>query len=408
MIGIALEGGGAKGSYQVGVMKALYEMGISPDIVVGSSIGAINGAFIASGQMDALEVLWLNSEIEDMIDADAALIRKTLKFDLKNDYNDIGNFILETLKKGGLDTTPLKQKLKSVIDEDILRASPIEYGLVTVSLTDFKPIEVFVEDIPKGKLHDYIIASANFPAFKIDKVDDKKMLDGGFTNNLPINLLLDKGCDRIYAIRLLGKGRLRRFQNKHLVPIEYIIPSEDLGHTLGISSERAKYNIKLGYLDGMRVLKKMKSRRFYIDKTPENIEIMHWLNQIDLTTLSALEHAIDSRKAPLRMLYEEFIPMLAEVLGFNAEADYTSIAVGFLEEIASILEIDRLQIYAFHEFVEVVRKAFKMAIENGVYDVERLSVSNFSLLPLKTKMLSTRKNKTLGMLQIYKILYDHF
>lgn len=405
MIGVALEGGGAKGSYQVGVMKALYEFGVFPDVVVGSSIGAINGAFIATGQMEALEALWLNSELEDMIDADAALIRKTLKFDLKNDYNDIGAFILETLKKGGLDTTPLKVKLKSLVDEETLRTSKMEYGLVTVSLTDFKPIEVFVEDIPYGKLHDYIIASANFPAFKMEKVEEKKLVDGGFSNNLPINLLIDKGCDRIYAIRLLGKGRLKKFKNKNLVPIEYIVPSEDLGHTLGISSERAKHNIKLGYLDAMRVLKKMKSSRYYVDKVPENEAIMHWLNQIDHQVLDALEQALDSRKAPLRMLYEAFIPLLADILELSAEADYATIAVAFLEEIAAILKIDRLKEYAFHEFVERIRSE---AAESDLLVLDQTSTNPFSAFYFKSRVLLNKKNKTLGMLQIYKILYDHF
>lgn len=406
MIGFALEGGGAKGSFQVGAVQALYEMGIYPDVVVGSSIGAINGAFIASGKINELVKLWSESEIEDMIDANSERLRAVLKFDIKNDYADIRRFVLDTLKSGGLDVSPLKNTLKMEISEETLRQSQIDFGLVTVSLSDLKPIEAFVEDIPEGMLLDYIMASANFPAFKIEKVEDKKLLDGGFFDNLPINLLLSRGCDKIYAIRLFGVGRFRKVSNEELVPIEYITPSEDLGHTLGISSKQAKRNIRLGYLDAMRVLKKMKSTLYYITDVPDEHEMFQRLLALDDHVLEVMEHVFDTRKIPKRMLFEDLIPLLGNYLGLKSDATYGQLILGFYETIAQYLEVERLEIYTFEAFIETIKCAYRDSFLSNDEKQRQFKTNWVNFIPSKTRSLMSKKLKLQLILQMYQALYE--
>ena len=70
MYGLALEGGGAKGAYQVGALKAIQECGFKIDTVVGTSIGAFNGAVYAQGDLDKLYDLWYNGSITLIIDLD--------------------------------------------------------------------------------------------------------------------------------------------------------------------------------------------------------------------------------------------------------------------------------------------------------------------------------------------------
>ena len=60
MVGIALEGGGAKGSYQAGAYIALTENGIKPDMIAGTSIGAINAALMAQGDINKMIDLWVH------------------------------------------------------------------------------------------------------------------------------------------------------------------------------------------------------------------------------------------------------------------------------------------------------------------------------------------------------------
>lgn len=392
MIGFALEGGGAKGAFQVGAIKALYEMGIYPDVVVGSSIGAINGAFIASDELETLENIWLNSKLEDMMAEDAQSIQKVLQFDLKKNYFDIRAFVLETLKKGGLDVTPYKNQLRELLDEEKIRNSSVDFGLVTVSLTDFKPIEVFASEVPRGKLHDYIIASANFPAFKVDKIEDKTLLDGGFFNNLPVNLLLEKGCDRIFAIRLFGKGRIKKFKNENLVPIEYITPSEDLGHTLGIDPERARHNIRLGYLDAMRVLKRMKSKRFYVEHLPSEVQLLNTLNQVSEADLHPLEALLDSNLPPRRFIYEILLPFIASSLSLPSSSNYLDIMLSFYEWVADYYKVERLELYSYEAFIKAIACAYTAPPSHE-------KMSGFSTRTLS--FLSKKKREQL-LLEIYK------
>lgn len=359
MIGVALEGGGAKGSFQVGAMKAMYEMGILPDVVVGTSIGAINGAFIAAGELKLLESLWRSTEIEDMMNDDAEQIRKLLSFNLKNDTSGVGEFLIETLRKGGLDVAPLKEKLRLYLDESKLRDSAMDFGLVTLALTDLTPIEVYLEDIPEGQLHDYVMASASFPAFRLDKINDKTMIDGCFFDNLPINLLLKKGCDRILAVRIFGRGRLRKLDNPNLVPIEFIIPSEDLGHTLGVDSERAAHNIELGYYDAMRVLKRLKSKRYYVEAVPSETEIVAQLNALSIEAIGVAEQFLKKGKMPKRLLFEDVLPILADLLGLKKHASYAEVVLSFYEYMAEALSVKRLRFYDYSSFVDAVHAAYE-------------------------------------------------
>jgi len=107
----------------------------------------------------------------------------------------------------------------------------MDFGIVTVSLTDKKPMEFFKEDIPEGKLTDYIMASTNHPTFKREMVDGKLFLDRAFHNNLFIKLLYDKGYRNIIVIRLYAIGRVRKVKRKDL-EVTYIEPSEKLCYTL--------------------------------------------------------------------------------------------------------------------------------------------------------------------------------
>ena len=70
MRGLALEGGGARGAYQIGVVKALIENGYEFDGFVGTSIGAINAAILAQGDFDKALGLWTDISIEKIFDED--------------------------------------------------------------------------------------------------------------------------------------------------------------------------------------------------------------------------------------------------------------------------------------------------------------------------------------------------
>lgn len=249
-IGIALEGGGAKGAYQLGVWKALIDLNIDFDGVVGTSIGAINAATMIMGKFDKAIDTWQNNEISSAFITNTVTkeeISKLKTVDMSYIKNDIDKFMIDFLENEGTNIAPVIEVLKKNIDEALIRNSKKDFGITTYDLTNRKPLELFKEDIPINKLADYIFASCYLPVFKAQKLDGRYFLDGGFFNPLPINMLINKGYENIIAIRLRPvKYDYSKFCNVNIIDIA---PKEFLGNTLDMNLVKMKKNFKIGYKD---------------------------------------------------------------------------------------------------------------------------------------------------------------
>lgn len=266
---LLLEGGGAKGAYQAGAIKALTQKKIFFDAAGGTSIGAINAAFYASRELNKMYKLWLSLDSEELFNIDGNMLDNfhNLKFsksDIKNGLSSIHQII----KNQGIDLTNIKKLLKQTFNEDKLRRSKIEYGLNTFNLSDFKPVEIFKKDIPKGKLADCILSSAYLPFFKLEKIiDDKYYLDGGVYLNCPIDMFINAGYDEIYVIRAWRKKL--KYHKKEGVKIHIITPREDLGSIVRFTPSAAQYRMSLGYYDALKYLYDLDGNKYYFKKYSE-------------------------------------------------------------------------------------------------------------------------------------------
>ena len=256
MRAIVLSGGGAKGAYQIGVWKALRKLNIHYDIVTGTSVGALNGAFMV--QRDYLHALWMWYHINfDMITAEKIDVNYKTFSGLKKIIKLYAKGVLD----GGIDVTKLEQTMQQYINLNKFYHSPIKYGLVTVNLTTLKPVELKKEDIPKDKLKDYLMASATcFPAFKKKKIGDQGFVDGGYYDNLPIHLAIELGATEVIAVDLKAIGVKKKV--KEDIPITYIRPRTDIGSFLIFDKELSRRAIRLGYLDTLKTFHKLEGNIF--------------------------------------------------------------------------------------------------------------------------------------------------
>ena len=170
-IGLALGSGGAKGFAHLGALKAFEENGISFDMVAGTSIGSIVGAFYCSGY-STTDILELIKRI---------------------DLNEIKNFFMikmSTCKMfkvidkhiGELNIEQLKKPFKAV-------ATALESGKEKV--------------FSRGSVAKALCASSSIPPFfKPVEIDGKKYIDGAFTNSIPADLVKNMGADYIVGIDL--------------------------------------------------------------------------------------------------------------------------------------------------------------------------------------------------------------
>ena len=238
---LVLAGGGAKGSYQIGVWRALQELDWTPDIITGASVGTLNGCLFTMGKIQEAEDLWRSLEIHDVLEVPA-----TLK------PEELHTFFLDIIRSGGLNVEPLAEMIDRLIDEDAVRTSPIHFGLVMTELGSLRSVQCPIEDIPEGQLKDYMLASsACFPALRPREIDGVKYIDGGWRDNMPLDLAAKMGAAELLGVDVDGIGIVR--PNTTGLPTRIVRSHWDLGPTLDFDPARAGRNIALGYFDTLRL-----------------------------------------------------------------------------------------------------------------------------------------------------------
>jgi len=361
MYGLVLEGGGARGAYHIGAYKAILEEGIEIGGVSGTSVGALNGAMIVQGDLEKAYELWYNMSYSRVIDADDEEIEKLKKHKLsKDDIKIVMDKIKGVVNDKGFDITPLKELLDEVIDEEKIRSSEKDFGIVTISLTDLKPLEIYKEDIPEGLLCDYLIASAYLPVFKKGKIDGKKFLDGGIYDNLPIGLLQRKGYKDFIAVRTYGIGRLRKIKGQD-INVTYISPNEDLGKILEFDSQSSRKNLQLGYYDGLKALRGLKGYNYYIQPKGDEDYFINLFLSLGEEKILKIGKLLGIEGIPYRRaLFEFIIPKISKLVGTDRENDYEDIALRLLEKLADSYNTERFNIYSYDEFLSNVMEKHKV------------------------------------------------
>ena len=365
MRGLVLEGGGAKGSYQLGAYKALLEMDIEISGITGTSIGAINGAMIAQGDFEKAKDLWMAIDPEEVFKMSTEDLSDLMN--LNFDRNNVGRIfgrIKNIFENKGIDVEHIRKYLDEFVDEDKVRSSQLDFGLVTYSLTDFEPLELFIEDIPEGKLVEYLIASSYLPAFKGEKLDGKRFIDGAVHDNLPINMLAGRGYNEIIAIRTYGSGRIRPVDDEVSVSVQYIGPTEDLGRVLEFVPERIEHNIRLGYLDTWRHYENLKGTNYYIRADEDEDYYFQLWQTIDNASVLEAGRLLGCKDFPARrLLFEKIIPRLQGLLELDETVGYRELLIAALEVLAAKLEIEPYEIYNFSEFVRMIEKRYQTGLE---------------------------------------------
>jgi len=363
--GVVLEGGGAKGAYQVGAWKALRETGVRIRGVVGSSVGALNGVMMATDDFEGAWDIWSHMRLNRITTmADEELERVQEKENRKR-VQRWQRQIRHFFGIRGMDITPLKELIQERVDEDAVRRSEIDFGLVTVSLSDRKVMRVFKEDIPEGQLTDYLLASCYLPVFKSEKLHGKRYLDGGVIDNLPTGMLLDRGYKDLIIIRIYGIGvailRKSKLQDTNTIIIE---PHENLGGTLDFSEEHARYNLQLGYYDALRALRGLRGRRYYIENSyDETYVLKQFLGVVERKADRIAELFNLERPLVERTLFEQLLPRLARLLGLSGEWTYADLTVAACEYVAQKAGAERFCIYTMDDFFN---RARAWVNENGI------------------------------------------
>ena len=258
---LVLAGGGARGSYQVGVWRALTELGWNPQIITGTSVGSLNGAMFALDLYETARDMWTSIRSQDVME---------LPEETRN-LTELHQFLRDVVRAGGMDVTPLEEIVERVLDEDALRASPIRFGLVTVEKRGLKPRELPLEEIPKGKVKDYLLASAAcFQALRAKQIDGVQFLDGGYRDNMPTGLAQKMGAEELVCVDLEGVGIT--LPNRTGLPTTMVRSYWELGDILHFDPDTARRNIELGYYDTLRAFGRLRGCAYAVAKNEQTAQ----------------------------------------------------------------------------------------------------------------------------------------
>lgn len=201
-IALALGGGATKGAALFGIIEGLEKQKFQPEIISGTSIGAIIGAYYAlHGEIDSLKKEILSFKDSDWLKfADISVLSgKSL---IKADY--------------------YRQFLEKKFENKNFSDTKIPLIISTTNLTTGK-----IEYIKKGKIADAVIASSAYPGiFPFIKKDSGVYVDGGVLDNLPYNILLEKGYNKIVAVNLsngIKTGEIKNIFNVISTSIDLMI-----------------------------------------------------------------------------------------------------------------------------------------------------------------------------------------
>ncbi len=265
---LVLSGGGAKGVYHIGVWRALRQLEIEVTAFVGTSIGALMAALLAQGADEALEqiartislgsILALPREVRD--EGQFVINQETL--------GAVPRVLAAVLKRGGLDTSPLRQLIDTYVDEPAIRRSGRDLGIVTVNRSDWTPQEIFLDAMEEGQLAGYLLASSAFPGFESPVIAGKRYLDGGLYDNVPYALARRRGYNRVIVSDVTGPGRNRKPEVAGALTV-WIRNSVKMGGPFDFRRQFLDDFTRLGTLDTLRAFGRLGGRRYFLENGPE-------------------------------------------------------------------------------------------------------------------------------------------
>ena len=242
-LGLVLSGGGGKGAYQIGVLRALAEAGILDEVkaVAGTSIGAVNAVLYIQNDYEKAYKTWDEIDMGVLFDLDPAMLASGKLYFSRDEMNRL---------------------MDSYVDYDVLKASEktIYCGVARETGPDSYQAEyLMLNGASREEIRKILMASTAMPVvYDAVMINGMKYRDGGVVDNEPIRPLYDAGIRRFIVIGLTAG---RTFSYPQFADAEFIVidPSHDLGDifsgTLNFYDKDKAVKRLLGYKDGKRAIK---------------------------------------------------------------------------------------------------------------------------------------------------------
>ena len=263
---LVLSGGGYRGAYECGAWQALREMNIRLDAVYGTSIGAINAALVAQGDLDVAVKLWETIRLNQIVSTEEG--EEFTVERMVSRKRDLIPFLVENAKNFLMDITPLENLMRETLDEGRVRASGMELGMMITRVPQLSAFEARLSDIPQGRLFDYLLASAScFPIFPLKQIDGEYCMDGGYADNMPLAMAIADGADEIVAVDIHPQPVHPEYGCMPF--LKQIHPLHDLGGFMDFNPQLLRRSRLMGYYDTMKAYGRFDGIRYTFTRVNE-------------------------------------------------------------------------------------------------------------------------------------------
>lgn len=293
-IGLVLTGGGGKGAYELGVWKALKELGISEHISVfsGTSIGAFNAVLFAMDDMEKADKLWDEVTMDKLVPiTKTELIKRGIGLYLGGKNLQLAKkFLNDKLEHGAISNEGAVDIIDKYLDcSKVSKNNKVCYAACT-KLPNYTVQYFRINDYDDETGKRMILASASLPLiYDSTEVFGEKYIDGGIVDNTPIQPVYGEKCDVIIVVLLSKESSVDRslYPNSKLI----IIAPENLSEntitgTLNLDAEAKKVRIIEGYNDTINKLQPIMELMNFIkeeeesSKNPILYKIYNWLKKL--------------------------------------------------------------------------------------------------------------------------------
>ena len=352
---LVLSGGGSRGAYEIGVWQALRELNVTLHGVYGTSIGALNAALVARGDLEASRTLWQNISIEKIMaieDPDDFAIDHMV-----SNKRDVIPFLVENARHLRMDITPLEEMIRRECDEPRIRASGMDMGVMTFRVPQMQGAPVTLDTVRPGQLAEWVIASAScFPIFPAKHIDGQRYIDGGYCDNLPLGMALTAGADEVIAVEL--HPYLTHPEYARLPWLKIVRPRHSLGGFLDFNPKLMARNLRMGYQDTMKLYRRfdgwlytfrqvdalavtIAARRFLSRVTAFDGEFMRRGalrpgQPVNAPLLTALEAETENTPLEWKDVWLRGLELCAQVMGYRVDAIYD--AYGLIRQIRAFCD----------------------------------------------------------------------
>ncbi|MDD8048848.1 MAG: patatin-like phospholipase family protein [Thomasclavelia sp.] len=392
--GLVLSGGGSKGAYEAGCIRALLELGYSFDNVVGTSIGALNALLVVQEDYDVLDSLWDDLSIDKVL---ATPVNLNISIDsILKQKNLIKPFFKSYINEKGADITPFINLINGLYKDEKAFSSNMKYGLVTVKFPSLQPLEITIDDMKHNDPIEYALCSAScFPAFPIHYKESQGYIDGGYYDNLPIPLCLNMGSKKIIAIELNMEPTHEYLLNKP--NITFIRPTWDLQGFLDFTSPLLKWRKALGYLDTMKVFKKYIGYRytFEIDSLDKSLARKYY-NLVLKNEVSYNNNLITNKLSTSTSI-------ITNVLKTNY-LDNLDIYDYYIRAVEKVMEKNNYDCDRVYNLNEVTKEIYSLFVNNENQDI--IELATYKMLESIINNLKENKGISTKKEQIFDDYYE--